>query len=116
MGTKLKMEEHLQEDWLDAKLRDEMPYIDDAGFTGTVVKQLPQRRRMPRHLRGAILLVAAFLASVSAFVFAGESVAVGAAFLFALPSTMLSFLAAAVLLVLLLVGGSFALTKLRDPR
>jgi hypothetical protein len=35
------MDEQLQEDWLDARLRDEAPYIDDGGFTARVMKQLP---------------------------------------------------------------------------
>ena len=37
------MDEKLQEDWLDARLRDEAPYIDDAGFTARVVQKLPAR-------------------------------------------------------------------------
>ena len=35
------MDEQLQEDWLDRRLREEMPYIDDAGFTARVVQKLP---------------------------------------------------------------------------
>lgn len=41
MGTELKMDEKLQEDWLDARLRDEAPYIDDDGFSARVVRCLP---------------------------------------------------------------------------
>ncbi len=39
------MDEQLQEDWLDARLRDEAPYIDDAGFTARVMQQLPAPRQ-----------------------------------------------------------------------
>ena len=38
------MAENLQDDSLDARLRDEAVYIDDAGFTARVVQQLPARR------------------------------------------------------------------------
>jgi hypothetical protein len=116
MGNELKMEEQLQEDWVDAKLRDEMPYIDDAGFTAGVMQQLPQRKRASRKLRGAVLLVAAFVASVLTFLFAGRSVADAGAYLFALPPVMWWVLAGSITLVLLLVSGSFALSKARDPR
>jgi anti-sigma factor RsiW len=114
MGNELT--EQQQEDWLDARLRDEMPNIDDAGFTARVVQQLPQRKRASRAVRAAVLLVAAFLASALAFIFAGRSVANAVAFLFALPPTTLWVLAGSVLLLLLLVSGSFALTKARDSR
>jgi len=55
------MDEHLQEDWLDARLRDEAPYIDDAGFTARVIQNLPTRRF--RFFREAILLCMTLLAS-----------------------------------------------------
>jgi len=35
------MDEQLQEDWLDARLREETSYIDDAGFTAGVMQKLP---------------------------------------------------------------------------
>ena len=59
-----------QEDWLDAKLRDEMPYIDDDGFTSRVAHQLPVRRGSSK-ARSAILLSSAVLAAVIAYVVAG---------------------------------------------
>ena len=55
------MNDPLQEDWLDARLREEAPYIDDAGFTARVVQKLPARR--PRFFREAILLCITLLAS-----------------------------------------------------
>ena len=60
------MDENLQEDWLDARLRDEAPYIDDAGFTARVVQKLPARP--VRHsLRAVILLGVTLVASVIAY-------------------------------------------------
>ncbi len=57
------MDEQLQEDWLDRRLREEMPYIDDAGFTARVVQKLPAPVR--RHSwRAAILISITLLASV----------------------------------------------------
>jgi len=57
------MDENLQEDWIDARLRDDASYIDDGGFTTRVVQKLPARR--VRHsLRAVILLGVTVLASV----------------------------------------------------
>lgn len=53
-------------DWLDAKLRDEMSYIDDAGFTAGVLQKLPAAPAR-RSLRAIILLGAALLASALAY-------------------------------------------------
>ena len=65
------MDAQLQdEDWLDAKLRDEMPYIDDDGFTSGVAQQLPVRRRSSK-ARAAILLSTTVLAAVIAYIVAG---------------------------------------------
>ena len=58
------MDEKLQEDWLDARLREEAPYIDDAGFTSRVVHKLPARQ-VRRSYRAIIMIgitVAACLA------------------------------------------------------
>ncbi|MDQ6808558.1 MAG: hypothetical protein M3Z64_03920 [Verrucomicrobiota bacterium] len=64
------MSENLEDDWLDAKLRDDMGYIDDAGFTANVVQKLPSPRPH-RSLRAAILIGAALLASAFAYVLSG---------------------------------------------
>ena len=64
------MDEQLQEDWLDAKLRDELPYIDDDGFTSRVAQQLPVRRQRSK-ARTAILASVTVLAAVIAYVVAG---------------------------------------------
>jgi hypothetical protein len=60
------MEQVNQEAWLDRKLREAAPYIDDEGFTARVLQQLPPPRRGRDLLRAAILLGMTFLASVLA--------------------------------------------------
>lgn len=64
------MDEKLQEDWLDARLRDDAPYIDDAGFTSRVVQKLPARQ-VRRSYRAFILLGITLAACIAAFWFAG---------------------------------------------
>ena len=66
------MEEKLQEDWLDARLRDEAPYLDDAGFTSRVVQKLPARQ-VRRSYRAFILLGITLAACFAAYVLAGGS-------------------------------------------
>ena len=51
-------------DPVDALLREQNPYVDDAGFTARVVKSLPRRRRA--WLRPVVLLGAIVIASVLA--------------------------------------------------
>ena len=58
------MDEQFQEDWLDARLREEAPYIDDAGFTAQLVQKLPAQRAARSSFRGAILLCLTLLACV----------------------------------------------------
>jgi len=66
------MEEKLQEDWLDARLRDEAPYLDDAGFTSRVVQKLPARQ-VRRSYRAFILLGITLAACFAAYFLAGGS-------------------------------------------
>ena len=61
------MDENLQEDWLDARLRDEAAYIDDGGFTAGVVQKLPARRRVRHAVRAMILLGGTLAASIIAY-------------------------------------------------
>jgi hypothetical protein len=60
------MEEKLQEDWLDARLRDDAPYIDDAGFTSRVVQKMPARH-VRRSYRAFILIGITLVACLAAF-------------------------------------------------
>src|SRR5205814_9053181 len=50
------------EDWLDKQLREESPYIDNSGFTGRVMKQLPRRHSLRTH--PAIIILTATIVSV----------------------------------------------------
>jgi hypothetical protein len=64
------MDEKLQDDFLDARLRDEAPYLDDAGFTSRVVQKLPARR-VRRSYRAFLLLGITVTACIVAFWLAG---------------------------------------------
>ena len=55
------MDDQFQEDWLDTRLREEAPYIDDDGFTAKVIQQLPARRA--RSFRAAIIFCITLLGS-----------------------------------------------------
>ena len=61
------MEEWNELDALDRQLREAAPYIDDAGFSGRVLQQLPVRRRNLQRFRAAILLGATLVASMIAY-------------------------------------------------
>src|SRR6266404_8951620 len=66
------MEEKLQEDWLDSRLRDEAPYIDDAGFTSRVVQKMPARQ-VRRSYRALILIGITLVACLAAYRLVGGS-------------------------------------------
>lgn len=65
------MNDQLQEDWLDARLRDEAPYIDDAGFTAMVVQKLPVQRAARESFRGVLMLAITMLACVITYFVSG---------------------------------------------
>lgn len=112
------MDEQLQDDWLDARLRDEAPYIDDAGFTALVVQQLPAGRRRSRSVRAAILLGITLLASVIAYLASGrgEFLKDGAAFLVAMPFAMVCVIAGCCALTVMAVSAYVAASKSRELR
>ena len=64
------MEEKLQDDLLEARLRDDVPYIDDAGFTSRVVRKLPARQ-VRRSYRAFILIGITLVACLAAYWLAG---------------------------------------------
>lgn len=99
------MDEKLQDDWLDARLRDEAAYIDDAGFTAGILQKLPARR--VRHsLRAMILLGVTLVACAIAYVLSGGAwfVAEGVTRLSLLPLPVI-WLSAAVATILVMAGG-----------
>jgi hypothetical protein len=65
---------------LDARLRDEMPYIDDAGFTARVMQQLPRRRFSWSTQRAFIIFAATIVSVVIAYFASGEGMFVHDAF------------------------------------
>ena len=88
---------------LDRQLREAVPYIDDAGFTAKVLRELPAQTA-PARLRGLILIATAILASVLAYVLSD-----GARFLtkfaYQLSETPTTWLLALTLTLGLVLGG-----------
>ena len=111
------MDEKIQEDWLDVRLREEAPYIDDAGFTARVVQQLPAPR--PRHSFRAIILVClTLLGSMLTYVLSGGGKFIGAGIdrVVALPVLWILVLALVSGLVLTSLATAAAVARLRsDP-
>jgi hypothetical protein len=109
------MEEKVQEDWLDARLRDEAAYIDDAGFTSRIVQKLPVRQ-VRRSYRAAILLAVTIAASVVTYFLAGGSWFIAERVtLFAMMPVTMIWLSAAVATVVVMAGGlAMALSKTRS--
>ena len=65
--------EEMTEDQLDRQLHEAAPYIDDAGFTATVVSKLPSVRRARRlSMRGIILVAITALGSTIAYILSGR--------------------------------------------
>ncbi len=110
------MEEQLQDDWLDARLRDEVSYIDDGGFTARVVQQLPTVRRQSRSSRSIILIGITLVACALAYLLSGrgEFLAQGAAYLFTVPFNTLCIIAISSGVVITALGASAAVSKLRE--
>ena len=110
------MDEQLQEDWLDAKLREEAPYIDDDGFTARVMQQLPAAAgsRSERHV---ILVGVAIIASLVAYLASGGGtfLADAAAFLVAMPLVTVCAIAGISALIVMVLGASAAMSKSREP-
>lgn len=64
----MSMNEESQEDWLDRRLRDAVPYIEDDGFTARVLQQLPTPQRSGQFLRPLILVGMSAFASALTYV------------------------------------------------
>ncbi len=110
------MDEQLQEDWLDARLRDEASYIDDAGFTANVMQQLKPRRGQSSSLRAFILLGITLVACVIAYFVTGRGavLANAAEFLAAMPFVTVCVIAGSCALVMMMLGASFAFARERE--
>src|SRR5438477_4802510 len=97
----------LLDDLLDARLRDETPYIDDAGFTARVMKQLPRRRVSWSTQRSFIIFAATIISVVVAYFASDEGMFVHDVFarISGLPTTQL-------LLVIVLCGTAMTIAGL----
>src|ERR1700719_4802684 len=107
------MDENLQEEWIDTRLREEASYIDDAGFTARVVRRLPAHR--VRHsLRAVILLGVTLVASAIAYLLSGGGwfIAEGVTRFALLPLPVI-WLCAAGATVLVMAGGLAAAVSSR---
>jgi len=99
------MEDKLQEDWLDARLRDDAPYIDDAGFTPRVMQKLPARQ-VRRSYRAFILVGLTLVACFAAYWLAGgTSIFVDAFTNMAMLPVMWMWVCAAAAAFLVMAGG-----------
>lgn len=101
---------------LDTRLREEMRYIDDAGFTGRVMKQLPRRRFALSTQRNLIVFVATIVSVVIAYFASGEGMFVRDAFARAatLQPLQLLLIICACGTVMTVAGLWTALTRARD--
>src|SRR5690349_8247841 len=111
------MDERLNEDWLDVRLREEAPYIDDAGFTAGVMQQLPAARPR-RSFRGAILLGATLLASLLAYFLSdgGRFLVVEAYRLLSMPLLFVSLIAIGFSVVVTALAAGAAWSNARTQR
>ena len=111
------MDENLQEDWLDARLREEASYVDDAGFTAGVIQKLPAQP-VRRSYRAAILLAVTALASLIVYFLAGSSSFIAEAvtnFIF-MPLSLIYLMAIGAGLLLMGFGVSAAMSKTSGQR
>jgi high-affinity Fe2+/Pb2+ permease len=110
--------DQLQEDWLDARLREEASYIDDAGFTASVVQKLPAGRRSSSSGRAIILIAVTIVACVVAYLVSGrgEFLANFAAFLLAMPLTTVCAIAGFCAIAVMAVSAYAAVAKTRELR
>jgi len=62
------MDREMEQDWLDKKLQEAAPYIEDDGFTAGVLQLLPVSQARFQFLRPFILIVASAFASALTYV------------------------------------------------
>src|SRR6266480_7928800 len=62
------MNEQIEQDWLDRKLQEAGPYIEDDGFTAGVLQQLPTPQLRWQFLRPLILVGMSAFASALTYV------------------------------------------------
>ena len=97
------MKPSMTDEELDRQLREAVPYIDDAGFTAKVLRQLPVQSA-PARVRGLILIATAILASVLAYVVSGNGRFL-TKFAYQLSETPMTWLLALTLTLGLIIAG-----------
>jgi hypothetical protein len=103
------MNGEIQDDWLDRKLQEAAPYIEDDGFAARVLRQLPAPARRVEFLRPLILVGMSALASALTYVLSdgGRFVLVEMFRLTAIPTVWVVVFALASGM-LIMAGGIFA--------
>lgn len=111
------MDEQLQEDWLDRRLREEAIYIDDDGFTARVIQKLPAAQA-PRSYRAAILLGLTLIASILTYFLSdgGRFFVVEAYRLVAMPVGIIGVVAICATLIMTAVAAGAAWSNVREQR
>ena len=111
------MDEKIQEDWLDTRLRDEAPYIDDAGFTAQVIQRLPAQRSR-RSFRGLILFSITLLGSIMTYIVSGggKFIGVGIDRIAALPLLWILALGISCSIVLTSIATAAAFANMHEER
>ena len=110
------MDEQVQEDWLDARLREEAPYIDDDGFTARLMQQLPAAQPRRRSVRAAILIGITAIGCIVAFLLSANFLVTSAAFLVAMPLLTVFIIALVCGLATTVFGTTVALARIRGHR
>ncbi|MBA3543170.1 MAG: DUF5056 domain-containing protein [Chthoniobacterales bacterium] len=111
------MDNQFEDNLLDQRLRDEMAYIDDDGFTARVVRNLPAPR--PQHsFRALILVSVTLLASFVTYLASdgGRFLVVAAYRLASMPLIIISLVAICATLLMTAVAAGAALSQVREQR
>ncbi|MEO8440404.1 MAG: hypothetical protein ABI540_09305 [Spartobacteria bacterium] len=111
------MNDQFEGDWLERRLRDEMPYINDDGFTARVLQQLPATQSR-YSVRAAVLLCLTLLASIiTYFVSDGGRFLIEAVYrLASLPLLFVGLLAICSTLLVTALAANAALSTARTER
>lgn len=104
------------DDLLDARFREETPYVDDDGFTTRVMRQLPRGRVSFRTQRSLIILAATIISAVVAYFASGQGMFIheGLASLATFTPLQVLLLAAVCAMAMIIGGLWAALTRSRD--
>ena len=103
-----------QDEILDRRLREAMPYIDDDGFTGRVLQKLPRPQYAAARARSVILIGTTVVATLLTYLLAARFVNESIARLTTLPPMWLLALSLMAGLFLSAIGSAAAMLKTRE--